>query len=445
MGIVNVDLNRKVGRIKPMHAVNNGPMHRVGGDQDTSNLELYRAAGIPYARNHDASFCHTYGGEHTVDIHAVFPDFTLDPYAPESYDFDLTDGYLQTIELSGAHCFYRLGSRIEHERKKYGTLPPKDFRKWAVICEHIIRHYTEGWANGFNMDIRYWEIWNEPDLDPDDATNKRTWGGTKEQYFDLYRITAKHLKQCFPHLKIGGPALAHNLTWLEDFLKQPDLPLDFCSWHIYAKTPQKIEKRMLAVRELLDRYGYSGTESILNEWNYVKGWSGKDYIETIQTIKGMKGAAFTAGTFALGQKAPVDMLMYYDARPSVWNGLFNTDFPFIPLKGYYPFRMFNRLYRLKNSVFCDTDDEQIYAVAARDGKEAAVMVTYFSSEDAPTPKDLEIRFHGQLQSLTGCELLDETHDCVEISQAVSVAENTIRIRGVKPQTVYLFRMTEADA
>ena len=46
---------------------------------------------------------------------------------------------------------------------------PKDFKKWAVICEHIIRHYTEGWADGFFYDMPYWEIWNEPDLDSDSA------------------------------------------------------------------------------------------------------------------------------------------------------------------------------------------------------------------------------------------------------------------------------------
>ncbi len=438
---VNVDLNRDMGRIKAMHGVNNGPVHRVGKDQDSTNLRLYQEAGIPYARNHDASFCSIYGGAHTVDIQAVFPDFERDPYDEMSYDFDLTDDYLSTISLAGAKCFYRLGSKIEHARKKYGTLPPKDFQKWAVICEHIIRHYTEGWANGFHMDIEYWEIWNEPDLDPDDATDKRTWGGTKEQYFALYRVAATHLKQCFPHLKIGGPALAHNLIWLEDFLKQLDAPLDFCSWHIYAKTPQKIEKRMYAVRELLDQYGYTKTESILNEWNYVKGWSGDDFVETIKTIKGMKGAAFTAATFALGQKAPLDLLMYYDARPCAFNGMFDTDFSFVPLKGYYPFRMFNRLYQLKNSIFCDTDDEQIYAVAAKDGKNTAVMITYFSDVDSSVSKDVEILFHGFAQSVTRCELLDDTHDCAEISQTVCKATNSIRITDMKPQTVYLICTT----
>ena len=102
------------------------------------------------------------------------------------------------IEMAGTKVFYRLGSKIEHWPKKYGTLPPKDFKKWAVICEHIIKHYNEGWANGFHKNIEYWEIWNEPNLDPDDSTHKRCWGGTKLQFFEFYDVAATHLKQCFP-------------------------------------------------------------------------------------------------------------------------------------------------------------------------------------------------------------------------------------------------------
>ena len=208
MNQLSVDLAVSTGAVKPMHCVNNGPVHSFHVDQRVSNLESYRAAGIPYARTHDASFYATYGGEHTIDISAVFPDFDADAYDPASYDFIMTDEYLRVIQLAGTKVFYRLGSKIEHGIKKYGTLVPKDFQKWAVICEHIIRHYNEGWADGFFYNITYWEIWNEPDLDPDDSNNKRCWGGTAAEYRALYTVAARHLKSCFPHLKIGGPAVS---------------------------------------------------------------------------------------------------------------------------------------------------------------------------------------------------------------------------------------------
>ena len=73
------------------------------------------------------------------------------------------------MQKAGTKPFYRLGQSIEHQTKKYGIYPPKDFKKWAKICEHIIRHYNEGWANGYRMGIEYWEIWNEADLDQPDC------------------------------------------------------------------------------------------------------------------------------------------------------------------------------------------------------------------------------------------------------------------------------------
>ena len=68
---VKINFQKSVGRIKPMHATNNGPIYKVGEGMRITNLDAFIEAGIPYARNHDASFEATYGGEHTVDVHVV--------------------------------------------------------------------------------------------------------------------------------------------------------------------------------------------------------------------------------------------------------------------------------------------------------------------------------------------------------------------------------------
>jgi len=382
MYTVNVNFNEITGRIKPLHAVNNGPVP-YRADQTRHNQQSYTEAGIPFARTHDASFCATYGGEHTVDIHMIFPDFDADPYDPASYDFHLTDEYMELIIKSGTEVFYRLGSKIEHTSKKYGTLPPKDFKKWAVICEHVIRHMNEGWGNGHHYGIRYWEIWNEPDLDADDSKNKRCWGGTEAEFFRFYSIAASHLKQCFPDLMIGGPALAHDLAWGERFLRHMSenrIPLDFFSWHIYSVSPDAIADKERKVRALLDRYGYTRAESILNEWNYIKGWS-EEFVYSIKTIIGMKGAAFTASTILASQHEPLDMLMYYDARICAFNGLWDY-YTLEPLKGYYPFLMFNELYRLGNAAAIDNSVPDVKAAAACSGKEKAVMLAFYQDDDA---------------------------------------------------------------
>ena len=196
METVKFDMTKECTPFKLLNATNGGPWHtRHATDQWRSNFFDYKAARIPYSRNHDSNISGSvYGGPYAHDISVIFPDFSADVNDPDSYDFACTDESILTTLEAGTKTFFRLGQSIEHQIKKHGTLPPADFKKWAVICEHIIRHYNEGWADGFRLDMDYWEIWNEPDLDNDDSGNKRTWGGTKAEFFDFYEITAKHLK-----------------------------------------------------------------------------------------------------------------------------------------------------------------------------------------------------------------------------------------------------------
>ena len=415
---ITIDPQKKLKKIKPMNAVNNGP---IAGSRGRGNVELWKAASIPYARNHDASFCANYGGEHIVDVHMIFPDFSKDPNDPASYDFTLTDWFLQRIQDAGTKVFYRLGSKIEHEPKKYGTKVPPDFKKWAVVCEHIIRHYTEGWADGFKWDIEYWEIWNEPDLPPL-KNGGLTWQGTEEQFFELYRVAATQLKKCFPNLKIGGPAVAllYN-SWSNRFLEAMTaggkrVPLDFFSWHRYSSIPRAIKEQMIAARRLLDEAGYTKTESILDEWNYARGWIGDQFNYTIRAIIGIKGAAFAASVMCAGQDAPVDMLMYYDARPGCsFNGLFGF-YDYKPLKTYYVFLAWSKLAKLGRQIAVDTQEKNgVYAVGASNGRKTGVLISRFF-EDDKLPADLPVKFSLEKGNLCGAKLylIDETHDLAEI-------------------------------
>lgn len=391
MVTLKINTSEKYGGFKPLNATNGGPWHkRHANDQKRSNLEDYKKLRIPYARNHDSAVIGIYGGPYSHDITCIFPDFNADPCDPASYDFECTDEAILVSLDAGTKTFFRLGQTIEHQIKKHGTLPPKDFKKWAVICEHIIRHYTEGWANGFSLDMPYWEIWNEPDLDRDDSQNKRCWGGTKAEFFDLYEIASKHLKACFPHLKIGGPALAGRKEWAVDFLKEMkerNAPLDFFSWHIYAISPDDVMDRARQIRELLDESGFESTESILNEWNYVKGWE-DTFIYSLKSIHGLKGASFMLSVICEAQRSSIDMLMYYDTLPSVFNGVFDF-YTYERLSGYYPLLWYGMLYDAEYELRAESVPENIHYLCGEDknGKILAMM-TYYSDNDEEKPIDL---------------------------------------------------------
>ncbi len=415
---ISVNFDQTVGAIKPMHAVNNGPL--TPDVRGTSNFELYRSLGIPYARNHDASFYDGYGGEHIVDVHRIFKNFDADENDPNSYTFGPTDEYIKDTFDAGTKVFYRLGASIEH-KYKFGTYPPADFHKWARICEHIIAHYTEGWADGFHFDIDYWEIWNEPDCQNADGSNP-CWQGTEEQFIEFYGVIATHLKGRFPHLKIGGPAFMSPKR--NDFkraflntIKKNNIPLDFYSFHRYSNTPRKIYDAAVEGYESLKEAGLENVETILNEWNYVKGWAGDGWKASLDAWKGLKGASFIAASMCACQYSPLDMLMFYEARPCSMCSLFETDRPWVALKGAYPFKMFDKLYKLGTAVTVDTDDEQIYAAAAKKDNTAKIMLTYFEDETDIQSKEVTIDLQNLgFEGKVSVYLLDEDNDCAKVCE-----------------------------
>ena len=417
---VEIDASKVVGKMKPMHAVNNGPL--IGKKtQKRDNFRSFQQARIPYSRNHDASFCASYGGEHIVDVHAIFPNFDNDPYDPASYDFTLTDIFLKNILDAGTKIFYRLGSKIEHCIKKYGTLVPKDFKKWAIICEHIIKHYNCGWADGHHWNIEYWEIWNEPNLDRDDSENKRNWSGTAQEFYEFYDIASRHLKAAFPELKIGGIGSAltgYTYEWLQNFFKYltrdgtEPAPMDFFSWHIYHVEPWQMTEHAQKMRDLLDEYGYTEAESVLDEWNYVESW-GDGFTESIKVIIGHKGAAYTLATMCDAQNGTVDLLMYYDARPTIYNGLFDF-YTLEKLPGYYPFYSFASLYEKHNQVEATSDDKMVYTLAATEGDTTSAVVCYYTNERGTEKKTISLDMKNMSDKKLYYILVDENNTFTEI-------------------------------
>ncbi|MBQ9336429.1 MAG: hypothetical protein IJS14_03910 [Lentisphaeria bacterium] len=370
-------------KIKPLHGVNNSPLSLYQPPMG------FKEAGIPFCRLHDTAGA--YGGAHYVDIPNVFPDFEADPRKPESYDFAFTDAYLKQIRAAGTQIFYRLGVTIENNYriKGYHNHPPKDFKKWAEICAGIVRHYNHGWANGLKLGIEYWEIWNEPENPP-------MWDGTREQFFELYRIASKRLKKEFPEIKVGGYASCgfyainredcktrefHRsfLAWFDDFLKfvttkRTACPLDFFSWHLYTGDPAEIVLHAQYADRKLKEYGLDKLENIIDEWNYVSGKPGRLFFE----MRDHEGASFVTSAFCRMQDSPIDKALYYDAYPQrAYCGLYHFPGP-RTTKTYSVFFMWNILYRLKKQCKAVSDDPAVQVCAASDGKDCALLITNFS-------------------------------------------------------------------
>lgn len=379
MKSIQIDFSSIQGKIKPLHGVNNAPEP----DCEEGYRDVLAKAGIPFVRLHDMGG--HYAAARYVDIANVFPDFEKDPADPASYDFAFTDWLIADLYRQGCEVVYRLGCSIEPEYfvKPRNIIPPTDNLKWARICEGIIRHYNEGWANGFHFGIRYWEIWNEPDNTPD-PMDSPMWRGTPEQFYALYETASIYLKQRFPDLMIGGygscgfyailggyvkaanssERTEHFVDFFHGFLqhiKEKGCPLDFFSWHSYADAQSNVAFAAYA-RKTLDEYGYTHTEMHLNEWN-----PGRDVRGTTQDLANISQMLCRMHPTAL------QVMNYYDAQPwSTYAGVYDANKRGVA-PAYYAFVYYNSLYRLGNSVAMKGDCAD--ALAATDGKCGAVLLS----------------------------------------------------------------------
>jgi xylan 1,4-beta-xylosidase len=320
---IRVDAGNSIGTLRSLQGVNGSPapgMHKpirftFGGwnvPADTDATAGYREARIDLIRTHDAY------GPGDIDARfpdapnvlidadrtrlSIFPNPDADPRDPNSYNFGPTDELIASIKNLGAEVIFRLG-----RSEGANVDPPKDLDRYAEVAQHIVLHYNRGWANGFRHRIRYWEVWNEPDL------GVLFWGGSPELYFQLYEKIARAVKQADRRALVGGPAIARPNDanpYIDDFLKYVrarKVPLDFYSWHWYAtdsNDPLDVIRVGETMRARLDQHGFRKTLSVLNEWNY-------GLLEPIPAD--MQRATFITSAIIYMQHAPIDISALYRA------------------------------------------------------------------------------------------------------------------------------------
>lgn len=323
---VHVDASTPTGMLRSLTGVDGAPapgMHKpesftFGGWNMPEQVDAsrgYEQAQIDLVRTHDAygpgdidsrfETNEAPGGaliSARRDVYTLFPNPGADPEDPASYRFGPTDKLVTSIIKLGAQAIFRLG-RSEGADPR----PPPDFDRYADIARHIVLHYNGGWAHGYHYGVRYWEIWNEPDL------GKVFWAGTAEQYFSLYSKIARAVKQADPHALVGAPAIARpndDSPYRDAFMayvQRTHTPLDFYSWHWYATDsddPLDFVRIAKDLRARLDAHGLHATQSILSEWNY--GLSDKPPAPLVR-------ASFVTSALIYMQEAPIDAATLYRA------------------------------------------------------------------------------------------------------------------------------------
>ena len=376
--IMTVDFERKCGKAKPLFGMNGGP--RGGGyDLPVDFTEEYKELSVPFVRT--ASAAGEYGLNQFINIHCIFPDFNADEEAEESYNFLPTDLYLSSVRECGAEIFFRLGESPEPYKHKLYAKCPADKEKWARICEHIVMHYNEGWADGFKMNIKYFEIWSGAD-------KQECFADNKEEFFQLYAIVAKHLRERFPKIKIGGYGMSgfyaqnrlgaseEEKTYVPamqkflNYIRQNEAPLDFFTWVCHTANPEELLMHAKYARNYLDISGFRRTKSILCSYNTAGGDSLPFQKEGF--------AAEIVASLITAQRAPLDMMFYATSDvTSGKNGLFSMDDFTTPHRyaAFHTVGLFAKIYRLGTLAETNGDSpKEIYSIAAYNKDEGGIML-----------------------------------------------------------------------
>ena len=163
-----------------------------------------------------------------------------------AYDNVLAAGMKPFVELSFMPGLLGKKRKATSQIAGINKTMPKDDNEW----QDFIRAFIKFLINRYGRDevlSWYFEVWNEPNIFV-------FFKGKKADYFHLYEITVRAIKEVEPMIQVGGPSTA-LCAWLTDFIeftKANDVPVDFISTHYYPGEPlglglmYKYAKRMLA-------------------------------------------------------------------------------------------------------------------------------------------------------------------------------------------------------
>jgi len=382
---LSIDASNEIGRIRNQRGMHGSPVPLVSTDYSPFNE--YKEADFKLIRvGHDEqrlNLTHIFPYSHRIDA---------DPMDPGEYVFNELDKHIKATIDVGAEPYLNVEMDIGPAIYPGGdrrTPPPLDYKKWGEVCRQVVRHYNDGWANGYHYNIKYVLIWNEPD-------SRVFFAGTPQQYYELYAVAAPIIKEAGPNIKVGGPAVTNMndrcFTYTENFLKYVTAlgaPVDFLDWHNYGHHVNYDIARVLRLIErsqsLLDKYNLHDTENIMGEFS----------IQVFPTIllEGPVSAAYSAAVHIYAQDYNLEAILHfrgtgvhhisgYEGANDLGNCVYTSEGRARPI--HYSYKALaeinnNTPIRLETEGG-DTKGFAILAGKSENGNEVNILVTDYNSQ-----------------------------------------------------------------
>jgi len=131
------------------------------------------------------------------------------------------------------------------------TSPPKSYKKWSDLVTNFIEHCIQRYSLQ-EVESWYFDFWENANLEVAESY----WSGTKEDFFELYKVTYNAIKQCSPKISFGTPAFSTpgGLGWYRDFLgycQKNGLFPDYVALHTYNYSDMvEYEKNTYSLKDM---------------------------------------------------------------------------------------------------------------------------------------------------------------------------------------------------
>lgn len=259
----------------------------------------------------------------------------------------------------------------EYRRELPDGAPPRPWEDFDAYYKFIYDLITKAKREGHN--IRYWEVWNEPDH------VRHSWSGTREQFFETFKVAHDAVLAADPEGWVGGPSwkCAHGAEgvaeYFSDFLRycqQHDVQLDFLVWHELHPRPEVVPQHAAAVRKLVEQeFADLGVKEYrINEWG--RSWRRSDV-----------GPGTQVAFFYYLDQAGIDR-----AAKTFWDGWYLDGIladPTTPKAAYWAWAAYADGVGVR--LITRTNDKRLVALASRD-EQGTVRVLIGRAENPAGPQ-----------------------------------------------------------
>jgi beta-xylosidase len=292
-----------------------------------------------------------------------------------TYDFSRLDAALDAVLASGAQPFLSLGlTPALLSPSGAENAPPNNLAAWRDLVTATVRHVNG--ARG--LGVRYWEVWNEPNLTP-------FWSGSFQDYAQLYEVTAAAVVAADPNARVGGPATSGHEYWVRaliDHAAATGARLDFISWHTYHVRPAMLANQVALVRRELARYPrFRDTELMLTEWSLHSDFGANaGYVSDTHVA-----AAYVAAAVHTLADASVSQALFFEAVDGppppgqvAWGRWGALTYDGRPKPVYHALTALNRLHDWR--LPATSSEPRLGLLATRQGDRLALLVWHLAPE-----------------------------------------------------------------